>query len=111
MSTSHAIKRCILFEPIKNTLAGHETLNNYAPITYVFNDTREIMGMSEDMLSERICARLKEIRFDPHTDVVVLAGSMNAVAQLVAVAVNMFGSVGGLKYMKRTESFAPIELG
>lgn len=89
-----------------------ETINEYGFQFYLFEENELKATEVGEILAEKIAARLDEYQYDENTDYLVAAGSMTAVLQMVAVAVNMVKtSVKALHYSKRNRRFTPVELG
>jgi len=104
--------RCFTVEPIHVPLPGMETINEYGFPFYLFEENELKSTDVGEILAEKIAARLDEYKYDENIDYLVAAGSMTAVLQMVAVAVNMTKtSVKALHYSKRNRRFTPVELG
>lgn len=106
-----ATKRCFLAEPMKRDNYGEEKLKRFGEIEYIFgHDARRPSVFNGAELSASIEARLDELHFDPEHDYIVLAGSINMLCTLVAVA-STYEKVNSLMYCVAQRNWIVSKLG
>jgi 2-methylaconitate cis-trans-isomerase PrpF len=58
----------------------------YGPVTYLFENPRDVSAMSGQAAMDKIAQRLREISFDQQEDAIVMTGQVAIVAMLLLAA-------------------------
>lgn len=105
---------CILVEPILNRVNGIDTLKEFGEVRYLFDGKEKRPSVFKtESFSDEMHSRIKHLAYNPLTDFIVIAGSLNTVTQLVALAINLSsdGCVKGLMFSPQCQAYVAVDLG
>ncbi len=82
--------RCFLIEPMIKHCDSERLLQQYGPVVYLFKHEESRPSVFDARFAEETANRLDDAMYNVATDYIVIGGSINAAAQLLAVAVDEF---------------------
>ncbi len=100
--------RVFLLEPTRLDVRGAE---DYGDLITLFPGEGMRSSVWEDHFPVDLCDRLDKVRFDPETDMLVLAGDQVMVNLSIAEMVARYGTVRALAWNARSRAYVPMTLG
>ena len=103
--------RCFVIER-QNDKDSPANLKDFGEIVYIFKAGQDRPSVFDtDRMSESILEALNANKFCAASDFLVVSGSLNMMANLVAVAVNNFGVCDALMFEFSSKKYRQVEIG
>lgn len=109
--------RCFLIEPLRQHSESTSDLLRFGQIVYLFANNEDRPSIFDgERFAEEVCNRLDAQMFNIADDYIVIAGSINASAQLLALAgmeftTKDYQTVKTLMFVKAENAYTPVNVG
>jgi hypothetical protein len=104
------MSRCFLLT--KELRGSYEEIEKHGEIVQFFKACRDRPQVFDgEAMSKMISELLDSHKFNPDLDYLILAGSLNMLASVVAVAVDRFGVIKTLMFEFSSSKYHTVEIG